>query len=699
MANSQEEKSDDQALLERIKERFTLASEAEADIRKLGIEDLKFRVGDQWPEDVKNARHQDNRPCLTINRLPQFLRQVTNDQRQNRPAIQVDPVDDEGDVETARVIQGLIRHIEYSSNAEIAYDTASDGQCTHGFGYFRIITDYCDPMSFDQDIKIKRIVNPFSVFMDPSYQEPDGSDSDWGLVVDDLSKLKFKTAFPDSDLAMSSDWESLGNQAPDWVNKDGVKVAEYFERTFKKKTLCLLSNGDVISKSELDENQLPDTITIESERETQIPTITWYKTNGVEILERTDWPGQWIPIIPVLGDEIYIEGKRILEGVIRHAKDSQRMYNYWATAETETIALAPRAPFIGVEGQFEGFEAQWKTANTRNHAFLEYKAKSIGGEPAPPPARNVYEPPVQAITSARMASAEDLKATTGIYDSSLGNRSNEESGVAIQRRNSQSQVSNFHYGDNFTRSLRHAGRVIIDLIPVIYDTPRAVRIIGDDGEQEVVAINKIFQKNGQDNIYQMNRGTYDVTVSTGPSYQTKRQEAVASMMSLTKAYPQIVALAGDLMVKNMDWPGAQEISDRLKKSLPPGMVDDDQNGQNPQIAQQQVAQARQMIQQLTQQLNHSNDIINTKKLELASKERIAAQQALTDLQVEFLKTDASHAQLAFKQEVLNIHKRLDLLGENAPIGTEVGAGPQGAAPQTQNQQPTGGSPPGPNMGV
>lgn len=681
-------KKNDEDVIKKARERFELAVAAETDIRVEALDDLRFVKGEQWPDEIKRQRDLDNRPCLTINRLPQFVRQVTNEQRQNRPAIKVNPVDDNADVETAKILQGLIRHIEYDSNAEIAYDTASDYQCRIGFGYFRIITDYCDPMSFDQDIKIKRIKNPFTVYLDPGSSEPDGSDGNWGFIFDELSKDKYIAQYPDSELSQMEDWKSLGDGTANWVTLDGCIVAEYFEKVFKPITVCLMNDGSTVKKDELPK-ELPQGIQIVDQRVSLEASVVWRKINGIEVLEETEWPGAYIPIVPVFGDEIIIEGERTLEGVIRHAKDSQRMYNYWATAETETIALAPKAPFIGAEGQFKGHEDKWKTANIKNHPYLEYVPKALNGSPMPAPQRQTYEPPVQAITGARMQSAEDLKATTGIYDASLGNRSNESSGRAIEGRVKQAENSNFHLIDNFTRSLRHAGRIILEAIPKVYNAPRVVRIVHEDGEQEQVVINQMFQKGNKSIQYDLSAGKYDVTVSTGPSYQTKRQEAVSSMMSLVQAYPQMVQICGDIMVKEMDWNGAQEIAERLKKMLPP-QLQDPKDGQDPipPQAQQQMAQMSQMIKQLSGEVTQQAEIINAKRLELESKERIALMQAENELVLQQMKTDMAHSQTAFKLEVADIHKRLDLVNNNVPISSETGS----AQAQPGPQQPTSGSP-------
>lgn len=695
------DKSSTQDFLKTARKRFDLASDAESEIRKLALEDLKFRAGDQWPDDVKQSRDAERRPCLTINRIPQFIRQITNDQRQNRPSIKVNPVDDKADVETAKVYQGIIRHIEYNSNADTAYDTAFESAVIGGFGYFRIITDYCDPESFDQEILVKRIKNPFSVYLDPSYKEPDGSDANWAFVFEDMTKDDYEAQYGDSKLGSMSDWRTIGDNHAGWVHENRVRVAEYFYKEFETKTIFQLSDGSTVDEETLALRlEQGEILEIKNEKKTQVPKIKWAKINAVEILEQADWPGDWIPIVPVLGDELDVDGKKSLEGIVRHAKDPQRMYNYWATSETEAIALAPKAPFIGVEGQFEGHEKKWQAANIKSYPYLEYKPVSIGNVQAPPPQRNVFEPPVQAITNARMQSSEDLKATTGIYDAALGARANETSGVAIQRRANQAQVANFHLVDNLNRSIRHGGRIIVNLIPKIYDAARAIRILGEDGQQEIVFINKMFERNGQLVSYQLDAGRYDVTMDTGPSFATKRQEAVASMMDLTKAYPQIAQIAGDLMVKNMDWPGAQEIAERIKKTLPPNLTQD-QNSPNAQVppqVQQQMQQMGSMIDGLTKQLNEASEAIKTKKIELESKERIEFAKIEAQLRIELAKLRAQDSRMILESEIAQLDQMQSQLTSPEEFNEQEHMMPaQAQVPAQQNEQPTGGSSPGLTM--
>lgn len=697
MAKEKSKKSSSQdEFLKLARKRFDLAVDAESEMRKLALEDLEFRAGEQWPQDVKQSRDLERRPCLTINRIPQFIRQITNDQRQNRPSIKVNPVDNNADVETAKVFQGIIRHIEQNSNADVAIDTAFEGAATKGIGYFRVITDYCAPDSFDQEILIKRVKNSFTVYLDPSYQEPDASDADWGFIFEDLTEEEYEQQYPKSKMSGMEDWRSIGDSCPGWATEKTARVAEYFHKEFKTKTLFLLSDKQVVEEDQL-EMAMALGATVVSEKTAQIPIIKWCKINAVETLEETEWAGRWIPIIPVLGDELDVDGKRILEGIVRHAKDPQRMYNYWATSETETIALAPKAPFIGAEGQFEGHEKKWQTANIKNYAFLEYKPKTISGELLPAPQRNAFEAPVSAITNARMQSSEDLKATTGIYDAALGARASETSGIAIQRRANQSQTANFHYVDNLSRALRHLGRILVDLIPKVYDTDRAIRIVGEDDSQEIVFINQIFERNGKQVSYDLGAGKYDVTISNGPSYATKRQEALASMLDLTKAYPQVAQVAGDLMIKNMDWPGATEIAERLKKTMDPKIVGDEksQNQEIPPAAAQEMQSMQQMIEQLTGQLTQAQEQMKTKKIELDSKERIEYAKLETQLKIKLAELDAADSRALLASEIDQLNRQQEQMGMIQEMENEASDfAAQEDVSGAQNFNPTGGPTPG-----
>lgn len=671
-----DKKISNEEIVETALKRFKICQDAETTIREEALDDIKFRKGEQWPSDVKNIRAQDNRPCLTINKMPQFVRQITNDQKQNRPAISVSPVDDMADKETARVLKGLIRNIEYSSDAESAYDRAFEQAAQGGFGFFRIVTDYVNEKSFEQEARIEMIDNQFNACLDPYSVKLDGSDAKFGFVWERISKEEFKEIYGDSKLANHADWEGLANSHKAWVGEDDLVIAEYFFKEFEVKDLYLMNNNKKYFKEELgeefeDENGESyfelngERLFVVDKRKTQTCKVYWAKLNAIEVLEITEWPGTYIPIIPVYGDVLNVDGERVLEGVIRHAKDPQRILNFWASSEAEAITLAPKAPFIGAEGQFEGHEEQWAMANVKNLSYLEYNPVSLNGTPIGPPQRNAFEPPVQAITNARMIANEDIKSTTGIYDASLGQRSNESSGVAIRARTAQALTSNFHLVDNLSKSIRHAGRILVEIIPKIYDTTRTVRILGESGEEELVVINNFF-KQGKEQEYNFSYGKYDVTVSTGPSYETKRQEARDSMVAMSQANPKFAELAADLLVKNMDWPGADEIAERIRKTLPPNILESEDDKIPPQV-KAQMDQMNQMVEQLTAQLNEANQLIATNRMELESKERIEQMKVQADIQKEVLKADAKNSSIMLQEEINLIKMQLEKLGRVQPV--------------------------------
>lgn len=702
-SNKSDESSDDK-ILETAHSRFKIAEEYWNPIYQKAKEDIEFAQGDQWPSQVKAERERDGRPCLVVNKISQHVNQITNDQRQTRPAIKVSPVDDSADIETAKIRQGLIRHIEYDSNADTAYATGFEFAATGGFGSWRIITQYSSPSSFKLEAKIKQIKNPFSVYIDPFAKEPDGSDAEYGFVFEDLSEDQYKAAYKGSDLAKGDNFSTFGKEKPSWMPSGSARVAEYFYKEHTDDTLLLLSDGTEVLKSELEEiGLLPEGITITKDRKTTITKICWVKINGNEVLEKTIFPGSYIPLVPVFGKDIEIDGERTIKGIVRDAKDSSRMNNYYTSAETEAIALVPRAPFIIAEGQIEGYESIWDSANRRNYSYLPYKPTALNGAMVGAPQRNSIDTSTAAITQARMLASDDIKAVTGIHDAALGARSNETSGVAIQRRSAQASTANFHFIDNLNRSIRHTGRILNEIIPTVYDAAQTVRIIGEEGEERIVRINEEFEENGKRVNYSMDVGKFDVTVDAGPSFQTKRQEAVASMMEFIKGAPQLAPNVMDLLVKNMDWPGASEIAERLKKMLPPNLQDQKEQPQvDPQV-QQQMQAAQQMVEQLTGKLNELQQEKETKLIELESKERIEFKKLEVQLEIERAKLDAKDALALLSAEIDQINNRMSLLSTDQPYEIEdenFESGMDGgesamSAPEQMN--PTGGALPGQPM--
>jgi hypothetical protein len=618
-------KTDDDDYLATARERFTRCQESESEYRRDALSDLSFYDGDQWPSDVAGTRRADHRPCIVVNRLPQFVHQVSNSIRQQKPSPKVSPVDETGDPKTAEVIQGLIRHIEQQSNASAVRSYAAFYQIVCGRGYYRILTKYPDPWAMDQEIFISRIKNPASVYYDPSAQEPDYSDAQYCFIVEDLTEDEFKSQYPDKELSSAEDYRSTGDGDPGWRRDGGVRVAEYFHMETEPVEIAMLQDGSVVEV----ENVPPELKgLIKQTRTADMPRVRWCKFDGSQKLEESTWPGRYIPVIPVLGEEYDIDGKTKLVGMVRHARDPQRMLNYWESAKTETIALAPRVPWVVAEGQIENHEQEWAQSNVRNFAYLQYRPKSVGQELAPPPQRQVYEPPVQAITMAESQAVDHLKAATGIYDASLGNRSNETSGIGIRQRQLQGDTANYHYMDNLATAVTHETRILVDLIPKVYNRPgRVARILGEDGSRKAVTLNQQFNEGGALKIYDLNAGRYDVVAEIGPSYATKRDESAEGMMAFAQAAPELVPRYADLLVQAQSWPMADEIAARIR---PPDVPAPGEEGQLPPQAQQAIGQLQQQNQQLTMVLEQLQQIIQGKQVEAASKERMQSQQIASD---------------------------------------------------------------------
>lgn len=656
-------------VLDLAHKRFKLSAEAETDMRQKGVEADLFFLGEQWPKEVQQARIMSNRPCLVINQLKKFTRQVTNDMRMNRPSVKVIPVSD-ADEETAEILEGMVRHIQVASNADIAYDTAGESSVRKGFGYFRVITEYCDENSFDQEIRIKRIKNAFSVYFDPNCQEPDYSDAKWCFIVEDMPKSEFKKKYPKAEIG-NMELSSTGDAEKDWQNNKTVRVAEYFEVVDEDDTLCLMMDGTSMLKSQM-KGDAYDVAKqqgfIKRERETTRKKVLWRKISAIDILEGgkegQEWPGKYIPVIPVLGEDLDVEGKRYVQGMIHDAMDAQRQYNYMSTAATEAAALAPKAPWVIAEGQIEGYERFWQNANVQQYSHLPYKPTSIDGHLLPPPQRNTAEPPIAAMTALIQKANEDLKGVTGIFDAGLGNRSNETSGKAIMARQKEGDVANFNYIDNLSRAIRFLGKILVDLIPKIYDAPRIQQIVKEDDTVETVHINTPLNENGEPTeqdamakIYDLSAGKYDVTITVGPSFATKRQESADAMVSLVQADPNIMAVAGDIVVKNMDFPLADKLSERLKKALPPNLQDEGDEDMPPQ-AKAALAQSQEMIQQLTQAVNQLKDEQDSKAAELASREKIAAMNNENKITLQAMQQEMQAAQALMMAELQRIQQTI-----------------------------------------
>jgi hypothetical protein len=649
-------KADD--LLKDAKGAFEIAQDNESENRKDYLDDIRFaRLGEQWPDGVRKERDREQRPCLTVNKLPAIIRQVVNDGRQNKPAINVHPVDGDADVDTAEIFDGLIRNIEQSSDAEVAYDTGLDCAVTGGFGYWKVNTRYAHDDTFEQDIVIERVANPLSIYGDPDSTAADSSDWNCAFELDSYTSAQFEKRWPDAE---ASSFTADGVQGES-KSEEKIVVAAYWKREEVARQIVMLSSPDPLVQPtpELVEGLKGLPVDFESPargvamdvyeqnkglfdalgvtivgKPRNVPSykVTQRLLSGGEVLETVEWAGKYIPIIPVYGEEINVEGKRYFRSLVRDAKDPQRMFNYWRTTSTELVALAPKAPFIGRKGAFETDAAKWATANSDSHAFIEYDGQD-------PPQRQPFSGvPAGALQEALNAS-DDIKAITGLYDASLGARSNETSGRAIRARQMEGDTGTFHYIDNLSRAIRHTGRVLIDMIPKVYSVPRMIRVLGPQMEPRMVRVNAqtevekkgpdgqpIKREDGQiekiSRVFDLTVGKYDLTVKSGPSFTSKREEFVAAAIELIRAYPPGAPLLIDQIVENFDLPGGKEIAARFKAMIPPQAM-----GENPLM--EEAKKAVQGLQGQLQQAMQENQGLKADKVIEAEQLKIQMFEAET----------------------------------------------------------------------
>lgn len=601
--------------------RLAISLDAEGDNRKQAVEDIKFANGEQWDLNIKRDRDADSRPCLTINITDAMVRRVTNNLRENRPRIKFHPVKD-SDIEVAKVRNGLMRHIESASNADYAYDTAVESAVRGGWGYIRVGSRYIDERSFDQDITIDACPNQFMYYMDPASVMPDGSDANWCVGAHWMRRTEYRQRYKDLD-PLGWSFAGTGDTIKNWANKEELRVAEYWRIVTKPDTLYLIADEQGQEHGSLYSSEKPpkevmdrDRLYVVRERKVYRKFVEWYLLSAARILDRRDWPGKWIPIIPVYGRQVNVNGKIERKGMIRDLRDPARMYNYATTAKTEVYALMPKAPWVGPEGFMAGHENDWRDANRKPIVALEYKPiQNPDGSMAPPPQRQAPPQPNAGFAEWGDSTKADFLAVAGMpNDPGQDNATGQVvSGVAIRRRQGLSDISHFDFSDNLTRSLKHLGNVVSDLIPYFYDTKRMQRIIGEDGVPTTVTLNERTAEGKVKN--DMTGGLYDTVVDTGPNYQTKREESATAMLELlgTPMGEPVAAVAGDIVVRSLDFPDSDIIADRLASQIPAAQID--KNSDLPPKAQM-------MIKSLQQQLEQASQKSMALELELKGKHRL-----------------------------------------------------------------------------
>lgn len=650
-------------VVDEMRRRLKLAIDADGGNRVDALDDLKFSFGEQWPAAMRQSRQLDGRPCLTINKTDTFVRNVVNNMRSQRPRIRVHAVADGADKKKADVIEGLIRHIEVNSNADLAYDTAAEYQVRVGEGYWRVCSRYVSEDSFDQELYIDRIRNPFTVYLDPSATMPDGSDAEWCVITSSMRKEAFKRKYKRAKVADVKDL-GPGDDKAVWASAEEVVIAEYWRFEDTPDVLCLLSDGHKAFKSQIDMDRLEVAgVTIIHQRDTMRRQLKWSLNSAVQELETRDLPGKFIPVVRACGAEVIIDGKVQRFGMVRQLKDPQRMYNYWRTQETEFVALAPLAPWLIAEGQDEGHEDEWRTANRKSYSRLVYKpVHDDEGNALPPPQRLTPQQIPAASVNAAMAASDDLKAVAGMFDPALGAQGNETSGKMVQARQGQSDMSNYHFYDNLTRSISHTGAILLDLIPHYYDTQRVIRVLGVDGVPDSVTIND-KQRDPETQAIQevlndVTVGTYDVVMDTGPGYQTKRQENADLLLGLLKEMPQVAQVAGDIVVRQMDFEASGDVADRLAAANPIAMAEKKLPADLPDEAKALIAHLSGAVQQLQQ----ANQQLEMEIKARAGVEQIRVQGKLAsdklwadhEAQQEQAKQEGENRRLLAKEHAANI---------------------------------------------
>ena len=646
--------TEEDEILKEAQERFQRCESWESHARRLGEEDLKFYNGDsdnlfQWPDRIANTREIDAKPVLTINKVRQHCLMIENDAKQNKPGISIHPTSDQASYEAAQVLEDVIRHIERASHATNAYGKATEDQVRGGYGVLRVVTDYVGPDTFDQELYIRSVRDPNSVYFDPDAAEPDKSDSRFVFVFDDMAKDKFEADYPQhKDLLPGS--SKVGYNA--WRSDNHIRVAEYWRiSTVDDKLLSW------VAKEDNDHWQAGERITLRAsqigkelrkhiendgdlsfrERDIQDKRVECFKIAGDQIIERKSWAGKWIPFIPVIGEEVVVEKQMDRRGHVRMLKDPQRVYNYMTSANVETTALQTKTPFKGPAAAFEGYEADWASANKETLAYLPYNAFDDQGRPLPPPERET--PPVasEAILRGMEVAQNEMMMASGQYQAQMGQNENAKSGKAIAERQRQGDNATYHFIDNLAISIRHLGRILIDLIPKIYDTKRVLLVEGQDKTKKKIVIDPQAQQALQvqqmkagaavEMIFNPNVGSYGVDEDVGPSYATRREEAWNAIGQILAMNHDLTAVIGDILFANADFPGADEIAERLRRAVNPALL-----GEAPPPQMQQMQQqAQEQIQRLTGLVNDLMEKLAHEKLKTAAKD---AQKGIDAYQAE-----------------------------------------------------------------
>lgn len=677
-----------ESILDEIKDNLKYAEDEWRDNYERGIEDKEFVTvqGAQWDKGSVADRTSKGKPSFEINLLRAYCNQQENTQRQNRPQAKVVPVDNGADPDIAKLLEGLIKDTEEASDFESACDTAVSNAIFSGIGFVRIVTDFVSEQSFNQEPRFMAVHNPQAVYIDPQSKAYDGSDMNWAIVGewverDAITKQYGKDSIADVDMEQYSDW------CNDTDNL--VRIVEYFKKDEVPDTLWMLANGTIDFKSkilqELDvtEDDLRAEGLIENERETTRTAIKWYKVSGNKVLDETEFPGKYIPIVPVYGGVTFIEEKRYIFSLIHFAKDPQRLYNYWKSTEAEVLQQTQKyqdKPVLSSEG-VKGHEDQWQ--NPDKYAALYYNHVSENGEGQQPPFRMSPAQPPIAILGAAESSKQSITDILNMHAPMMGGDSQEVSGVAIGMRQRQSETAQFNFQDNTNKMVRQCARILLGLYQALYTVPMMRRIIGVDGEAQTV---NLFDKTAEGVIADVTIGRYDVRMDTGPSYNTQREQNFQMIMQLLSMNPQLFAIIGDILLQNSPLLNAKEIAERIKKTMPPNLLGEE-GELNPEQAKAQIQQMDQLVQKMTGDLERLQKLVDDKDKEQQLKMVIAQLEAEKDIQVAQINA-ASRADVQELRGVVELLKqKLDIA--NTPTNwIQQGEGVENYASSPPNDLPS-----------
>ncbi len=659
--SNKETKGKDKELLDRIKDDFSTAEDFYSKDYKRNKEDTDFALGNQWDATVKKNRNKFKQPCLTENHLLPFALKTVNEIRKSRPAIRVLPVDDEGDVDTAEIYGGIIRNIQYASKANNLFDSTALNAIMSARGFLKVGTRYVSEDSFEQEIILSCAEDPFKCYLDPSSKALDGSDANWYIEYENMTKEAFKKAFPGE----SYDDAKKDESSDGWVSENTVRVVDYYYKNFETKTLYqFVSNGELVTDYEL-----PEGVKAEETRETSVCTIKHCRVTGDKILQKTDVVGGNLPVVPVYGFAIFKDGKREVYSLIHQAKDPQRMLNYWKSASAEIVALQPKSPWIGPKGTFINDPEEWAKANIENISFLEYEPViAENGQIMPPPQRATVPQGSAIMVQEGMIAADGIKSTLGIFESAIGQQGNEISGVAIEQRQLQGDNATYHFVDNLVASMQQVGRIMVDMIPEVYSEKRVMRIMGEDDESRLVGVNQPVAPSGVDMLpvesmqeqvaedrvakYDLETGKYDVVVDIGSSYATRRKETFALMKELMNTLPQVAQAAPDLLIKSFDVQYSDEIAKRVRNVMDPALLAEDADAER-------VVQLGKMLEEKSVELEKAKIALEVKQENAQAKTAIA----LRELKIKELEADTKAVKTQAEVEKLRAETRIEIPAE------------------------------------